>query len=179
MKVLCFSFMIFFILFTTNIFSATSQGEEMKIFSSVFSNDGMIPEKYTCDGKNISPPLSWSGAPENTKSFVLIVDDPDAPNGTWDHWIVLNIPAHINAIPENVVPLTQGMLAGKNSWGQTNYGGPCPPSGVHRYFFKLYALNVQLSFREGATKEEVLHAMKNHVLKEAELVGKYARTKTK
>lgn len=148
----------------------------MKMTSSAFLNEEKIPEKYTCDGKNLSPPLSWSNAPQNTKSFVLIVDDPDAPGGTWDHWILFNIPAHITALSENARSFPEETFGGKNSWGHVNYGGPCPPSGVHRYFFKLYALDVQLPLYVGATKAEVLDAMKNHILDEAELIGKYSRT---
>ena len=148
------------------------------ITSDAFSEGGLIPSKYTCDGQNTSPPLLWYGAPSNTQSFALISDDPDAPVGTWIHWIVFNMPATATGLPEAVPPsskLSDGSLQGRNSWPQTGYGGPCPPSGTHRYFFKLYALDQVLALPAGATKEELLSAMKGHVLAESQLMGKYAR----
>lgn len=113
--------------------------------SSAFNNGGSIPSKYTCDDDDISPPLSWRDAPTDTKSFVLIVDDPDAPVGTWDHWLLYNIPAATHELAENLTSAPDGAHGGKNSWGKTTYGGPCPPDREHRYFFKLYALDSKLN----------------------------------
>ncbi|MCK4357577.1 MAG: YbhB/YbcL family Raf kinase inhibitor-like protein [Candidatus Cloacimonetes bacterium] len=143
-----------------------------KIASTAFAEGEMIPRKYTCDGDDISPPLQISDVPENTKSLALIMDDPDAPVGVWDHWIVFNIPASISQISEGEEP--QG-TPGKNSWGRTGYGGPCPPSGTHRYFFKLYALDTMLDLEPGASKKKVLKAMEGHILAQGELMGKYKR----
>ena len=144
----------------------------IKIASTAFAEGEMIPKKYTCDGDDISPPLQISDVPENTKSLALIMDDPDAPVGVWDHWIVFNIPASISQISEGEEP--QG-TPGKNSWGRTGYGGPCPPSGTHRYFFKLYALDTMLDLEPGASKKKVLKAMEGHILAQGELMGKYKR----
>ena len=126
------------------------------------------------DDSDISPSLSWDGVSDHTKSFVLIVDDPDAPHGTWDHWILFNIPSTIRKLPENISTLAEGTKEGKNSWDKTGYGGPCPPSGVHRYFFKLYALDCLLDLPEGANKQEVIAATEGHVLERAELIGRFA-----
>jgi len=143
----------------------------MNITSPAFEHNQMIPAKYTCQGEDIAPPLAISDWPEATKSLALINDDPDAPGGTWNHWIVWNItPA--GAIGENTVPGVQG----KNSWGRNDYGGPCPPGGTHRYFFKLTALDTELDLKEGASKDELERAMKGHILAEAELIGLYAKS---
>lgn len=147
----------------------------MKLLSSTFENGGLIPQIYTCDGQNISPPLSWENAPANTKSFVLIVDDPDAPVGTWDHWLLFNIPSTVNSLAENFNSSAAGISLGRNSWGNSSYGGPCPPDKMHRYFFKLYALDVMLDLKPGATKQAIETAMLNHILATAELMGKYDR----
>lgn len=152
----------------------------MKIESPAFKHEGMLPSTHTCDGKDMSPPLQWSGAPENTKSFALIGDDPDAPMGTWVHWVIFNIPPGTHELHENMQKVTgwkNGAEQGKNSWGKLGYGGPCPPSGTHRYFFKLYALDTMLNVPSGATKEQVESAMKGHVLADAQLMGKYKRQK--
>jgi len=146
---------------------------EMKITSSAFQHGEVIPSKYTADGADVNPPLTISGVPEGAKSLVLIMDDPDAPVGVWDHWIVFNIAPETTDIAENSIPA--GATLGKNSWGRTDYGGPAPPSGVHRYFFKLYALDTTLSLPAGATKSQVESAMKGHILAEAQLMGKYTR----
>jgi len=138
--------------------------------SSAFEHQKMIPFKYTCDGDDVNPPLIIEGIPEGTKSLVLIVDDPDAPMGTWDHWVVWNIPP-TNRIEEDSVPGTEGM----NSSGRRWYGGPCPPSGTHRYFFKVYALDTQLSLGSNSRKKDVEKAMKGHMLAQGELVGLYSR----
>lgn len=142
--------------------------------SSAFKANDMIPTRFTCDASNASPPLSWKGAPSTTQSFVLIMDDPDAPRGTWVHWVLFNIPASTTQLTEgNNIP--QGATGAKNSWNDNNYGGPCPPSGTHRYFFKLYALDIFLKLDANADKETVLKAMQGHVLASAELMGKYQR----
>ncbi len=139
----------------------------MKIVST-FKHEQNIPSDYTCDGTDKIPPLEISDIPTNAKSLALIMDDPDAPMGTWDHWILWNIP------PGNKI---QGGVGGKNSWGKTGYGGPCPPSGVHRYYFKLYALDIMLDLPAGSDKKALQNAMKGHILAEAVLMGKYQRTK--
>lgn len=144
--------------------------------SSAFKENGSIPSKYTCDGNNISPPLSWKESPANTKSFVLIVDDPDAPNGVWDHWIIFNIPSETTELTENA-SLPKDALYGKNSWGKLAYGSPCPPSGEHRYIFKLYALDTLLNLPSGATKSEIEAAMKNHILATTKLITRYKKIK--
>ncbi|UCF81885.1 MAG: YbhB/YbcL family Raf kinase inhibitor-like protein [Acidobacteriota bacterium] len=146
--------------------------------SSVFGHEGMIPSKYTCDAEDVSPPLSWENPPEGTKSFSLISDDPDAPVGTWVHWVVWGIPPDARSLPEGVIPdeaLESGARQGKTDFGRVGYGGPCPPSGTHRYFFKLYALDSEIAPPARATKKELLEAMKGHVLEEAVLMGKYKR----
>ena len=150
----------------------------LTLTSSVFAHGKPIPPKHTCDGADVSPPLSWSGAPAGTGSFALIMDDPDAPVGVWDHWILFNVPPGATALPEGVpatAALKDGARQGNNSWPRLGYGGPCPPSGTHRYFFKLYALDAMLDLRSGATKKQLEAAMKGHVLAQAELVGTYAR----
>ncbi len=143
--------------------------------STAFKEGDLIPYQYTCDGDDISPALAWNNPPANTKSYVLIMDDPDAPMGTWDHWLVFNIPANLNHFEENIRSLPNGAKGGKNSWNRNNYGGPCPPDRIHRYFFRFYALDTSLSLSEGATKKEILDAMQGHVLATAELMGKYDR----
>ena len=146
--------------------------------SSAFQNGGSIPKKFTCEAADVSPELTWSGAPEKTQSFALIADDPDAPMGTWVHWVIYDLPANTAKLPEGVPMQEQAADAaqGKNSFGKIGYGGPCPPPGKpHRYFFKLYALDSKLNLKPGARKPEVEAAMKGHVLAQAELMGKYGR----
>ncbi|MCX6708975.1 MAG: YbhB/YbcL family Raf kinase inhibitor-like protein [Candidatus Woesearchaeota archaeon] len=139
--------------------------------TSVFSNGGNIQQEYTCDGQDKIPPLEISAVPAAAKTLALIMDDPDAPMGTWDHWILWNIPADTKLINK------QMGVAGRNSWEKLNYGGPCPPSGVHRYFFKLYALDTILDLPAGSNKTALEKAMKGHILAEAVLMGKYQRQK--
>jgi len=137
-----------------------------------------IPRKYTCDGDDISPPLRWNNAPKNTRTFALIADDPDAPIGTWVHWVLYNLAGETHALPEAIPPdadLPDGSRHGKNSWGRLGYGGPCPPGGTHRYFFKLYALDTMLDLAPGASKEQLLQAMEGRILAQAELMGLYTR----
>ncbi|HTC78997.1 MAG TPA: YbhB/YbcL family Raf kinase inhibitor-like protein [Terriglobales bacterium] len=146
--------------------------------SSAFQNGGSIPKKFTCEAADVSPELTWSGVPEKTQSFALIADDPDAPMGTWVHWVIYDLPANTAKLPEGVPKQEQAASGaqGKNSSGKIGYGGPCPPPGKpHRYFFKLYALDSKLNLKPGARKPEVEAAMKGHVLAQAELMGKYGR----
>ena len=150
----------------------------MKLESSAFAADDLIPSLYTCDGQNISPPLNWSTPPEGTQSFVLICDDPDAPMRTFVHWVLYNLPADTRQLPENIpssAKLANGGVHGKNDFRQLGYGGPCPPGGTHRYFFKLYALSRQLDLAPGATKAQVERAMKGQILAETEMIGRYRR----
>ncbi len=153
----------------------------LKISSPVFSDGEHIPPKYTCEGSNISPPLDLVTSKlsiSDNGSIALICDDPDAPGGTWIHWVIFNLPPEISSLPEMVMPreeLENGALQGSNSWGNIGYSGPCPPSGTHRYYFKVYALDVKLNLSSGVTKEEVLRAMEGHILDEGQLMGTYTR----
>ncbi len=150
----------------------------MKISIPVLGEDGFFPVKYTCDGENISPPIEWEGIPERAEFLVLICDDPDAYGGTWVHWVVFNIPADINGLPENVLPereLKSTALQGMNDFKKIGYGGPCPPSGEHRYFFKLYALDDRINLPSGAYKNQIFIAMEGHVLAQGNIMGKYSR----
>jgi phospholipid-binding protein, PBP family len=151
---------------------------ELKIKSSAFHEGDMIPNKYTCDGADISPPLTWDAAPMNTKSLALISDDPDAPAGTWVHWVIYNIPPTIKELSENILPhktIENGAQQGTNDFRKIGYGGPCPPRGTHRYYFKLYALDKVLDSEPGLTKAELLKAMEGHVLAQGQLMGRYQR----
>ncbi len=150
-------------------------GMAMEIYSNAFTEGELIPKKFTCDAEDISPQLSWQGAPENTKVFVLIFDDPDAPMGTWDHWLLYNIPAHVTELAENIQTLPAGTLEGLNSFGKRTYGGPCPPDKIHRYYFKLYALDRPLELSPGISKKELEQAIQPHILAEAVLMGRYDR----
>ena len=154
----------------------------MIVISTAFTQADEIPALYTCEGRDISPPLAWSGVPQETKSLVLIVDDPDAPDPrapkmTWVHWILFNMPPSTPGLPEAVLPadLPAGTQEGINDWKRTGYGGPCPPIGRHRYFHKLYALDAMLGDLKTPTKDALLAAMKGHVLAEAVLMGTYER----
>ncbi len=150
----------------------------MDLKSSAFEAGGMIPPTYTCDGSDLSPPLSWSAVPAKAKSLALIADDPDAPRGTWVHWVAWNIPATVHDLPEGVPKrdtLPNGMKQGTTDFRSIGYGGPCPPSGTHRYFFKLYALDATLNLLPSTTKKDLETAMQGHVLAQSELMGKYAR----
>lgn len=150
----------------------------LEIKSSAFKNGESIPVKYTGKGEDISPPLVWSDVPEGTKGFALISDDPDAPMGTWVHWVLYNIPANITSLPENLPKtetLDNGALQGKNDFRKYGYGGPCPPGGTHRYYFKVFALDTVIKAGPGLTKMQLLKAMDNHILARGELMGKYSR----
>ena len=144
--------------------------KELSVESPAFENNKFIPTKYTCDGDDVNPSLVIKGIPEEAKTLVLIVDDPDAPTGTWNHWIVWNIPP-TGKIEENTVPGIQGM----NTARKVSYGGPCPPYGTHRYFFKVYALDTKLSLNPDSKKKEVEKKMETHILATGELVGLYRR----
>jgi len=144
----------------------------LKIESPAFENEGYIPSKYTCDGLNVSPRLVFSDVPPGAVSLALVMDDPDAPMGTFDHWVVWNIPPETRVVEEGEEP--EG-VQGKTGFGRQGYGGPCPPSGVHRYYFKLYALDVRLDLRRGSSKRELERAMEGHILAKAVLMGRYAR----
>jgi Raf kinase inhibitor-like YbhB/YbcL family protein len=155
----------------------------LTISSSAFSPNGAIPREYTCEGRDISPPLAWNGAPEGAKSLALIVDDPDAPDPdapkmTWVHWVLYNLPPSVSGLPEAVgdKDLPQGTRHGLNDWKRTGYGGPCPPIGRHRYFHKLYALDTVLPDLGTPTKADLERAMEGHVLAHAELIGTYQKS---
>jgi Raf kinase inhibitor-like YbhB/YbcL family protein len=158
-----------------------AKGADMpfQITSTAFSNGGTITKTYTCDGGDASPPLSWKDAPAGTQSFALIADDPDAPAGTWVHWVAYNLPGTAKELPEGIKKeeqLPDGTQQGRNDFRKIGYNGPCPPPGKpHRYFFKLYALNAKLTLKSGATKSDVEAAMKGHVVAQTEWMGKYGR----
>ena len=145
----------------------------IKVTSTAFKDGEIIPKQYTCDGNDISPPLTWSGAPQETKSIALICDDPDAPMGTWVHWVLYNIPPSTVDLPEGVTGVG---LDGRNDFRRNGYGGPCPPKGsTHRYYFKLYALDILVELKPGATKGDLEKAMSGHILAQGQLMGKYGR----
>jgi len=147
----------------------------MKITSKAFGNNQIIPVKYTCDGDNVNPPLVFEDTPEGTVTLALIMDDPDAPKGTFTHWLLWDMELDTAELNENAV--LPGITKGRNSAGQDGYIGPCPPSGEHRYFFKLYALDIRLNLPEGSSRKEMEAAMAGHIIGEAELMGRYARIK--
>ena len=152
----------------------------MDLSSTAFAPGGDVPRQYTCEGDDLAPPLCWSGVPERARSLALIVDDPDAPDPaapkmTWVHWVLFDIPPGASAIPEGGRPLPDGTREGSNDWHRTGYGGPCPPVGRHRYFFKLYALDTLLPDLNKPTKAELERAMQGHVLAQAQLVGTYQK----
>ena len=150
----------------------------MTIQSPEFKEGATIPAKFTCDDIDISPPLEWSNVPIGTKVFALICDDPDAPAGTWVHWVLFNIPGDLRKLPEHVPgteTLNNGARQGKTDFGSIGYGGPCPPGGTHRYYFKIYALDSELDSKPGITKKELLKAMEGHILGEGQLMGRYKR----
>lgn len=151
----------------------------IQITSSAFSEGNSIPKKYTCDAEDASPPLAWSGAPAGTKSLALIADDPDAPVGTWVHWVIYNLPPTLTELKEGIAktPTLEGIgVQGTNDFRKTGYGGPCPPRGKpHRYFFKLYALDTALNLQAGASKTDLEKAMRGHILAQGQLMGTYGR----
>lgn len=154
----------------------------LDITSPSFPANGSIPAKHSCEGSDVSPALAWSGVPTNAKSLVLVVDDPDAPDPrapkmTWVHWVLYNLPPTATGLDEGAPSLPAGTRQGKNDWGRTGYGGPCPPIGRHRYFHKLYALDVVLPDLGSTKKADVERAMAGHVIAQAELVGTYQKAK--
>jgi Raf kinase inhibitor-like YbhB/YbcL family protein len=151
---------------------------ELEVTSPAFLNGEKIPAKYTCDDQNVSPPFQWKGLPEGVQSIALIAEDPDAPGKTWVHWVLYNLPPTISDVPENIPPLKQLPACGwhgTNDFGSMGYSGPCPPSGSHRYHFKLYALDTILNLEPGASKAQVLKAAQGHILAEAQVTGVYQR----
>ena len=149
------------------------------ISSTSFPNGGDIPKKFTCDGADVSPELAWTDPPPGTKSFALIVDDPDAPSGTWTHWLLFNVPPTVSSLPEGVSKIDElpgGERQGRNDFHKIGYNGPCPPPGKpHRYFFRLYALDGKLDLKPGASKQEIEQAMQSRIRNQAEWIGKYRR----
>ncbi len=172
-------FLITFMFFTSNqCKNKSDMSTNIIVKSDSFSDGGMIPAKYTCDGANISPQLSWDNAPKGTKSFVLICEDPDAPMGTFTHWVLYDLPADVHELPENLPQdkiLPNGAKQGITDFKKVGYGGPCPPNGTHRYYFKLYALDTLLNLEPALKKEDILKAMNGHILAQGQIMGKYAR----
>ena len=156
-----------------------ANASSLEIKSDAFKEGGYIPARYTCESENFSPPLSWSKAPEGTKSFAFICDDPDAPMGTWVHWVVFNIPPEVTYLEENALArgkILRGIREGINDFKRIGYGGPCPPPGKpHRYFFKLYALDTVLPLSRGASKKDLVAAMQGHVIAQTRIVGLHRR----
>jgi Raf kinase inhibitor-like YbhB/YbcL family protein len=172
------------LLFSGQVFSrpmTTAKGDtamNITVSSTAFKEGEAIPKKFSCDGDNVSPQLEWSGIPAGTKSIALIVDDPDAPRGTWVHWVLFNLPADTKGLSENVPrhsTLKNGARQGMNDSRELGYDGPCPPGGTHRYYFKVYALDTMLALETGSTKAQLLKAMEKHILGEGQLMGTYKR----
>ncbi len=172
-------FVLLILLYGVEQNSIAQKGDEkvpIAITSSAFKEGQMIPAKYTCDGLDVSPPLKWEQFLQGTKSFAIIMDDPDAPMGTWVHWVVWNIPAEVNSLAAGEgTPLPKGSKQGVTSAGTNGYHGPCPPSGTHRYYFKIYTLDITLDLPESSKKQDLLEAMKGHIIAEGSLMGKYQR----
>jgi len=163
-------FLLLLLIFIASV-SKSQTANNFKLVSSAFQEGKPIPAKYTCDSVNVSPPLSWSGSPEKTKSFAIIMDDPDAPMGTWVHWVIYNIPGTLTSLEEKKGAADIKAIDGLNSWYEKEYNGPCPPGGTHQYIFKLYALDKTLTPKERMDKDELLEAMKGHILGETTLTG--------
>jgi len=170
-------FLCSIVILSLSIIPALSNGQEkivkLEVSSTAFKENTSIPKKYTCDGKDINPPLTIENVPPGTKSLALIVDDPDAPMGIWVHWVLWNIDPKTREIKENSVP--QGAIQGINDFGKSSYGGPCPPSGTHRYFFKAYALDTVLNLPQNSRKADLEKAMKGHILGQGQLMGTYKK----
>lgn len=158
--------------------TARTEVMEIQVTSPAFEEGGMIPRQYTCDGEDISPALDWRSVPEGTRSIALIADDPDAPIGTFVHWVLYGLPADAEGLPENIArerELPRGARQGVNDFGKIGYGGPCPPRGTHRYFFKVYALDTALNLPPGESKARLLKAMEGHILAQGQTMGRYRR----
>ena len=164
------AFLLLVVIFIASV-SNSQTASNFKLTSSAFQQGKPIPARYTCDSANVSPPLSWSGSPEKTKSFAIIMDDPDAPMGTWVHWVIYNIPGTVTSLEEKKNITEIKAIEGLNSWYEKGYNGPCPPGGTHQYIFKLYALDKTLTPKERMDKDELLEAMKGHILSETALTG--------
>jgi Raf kinase inhibitor-like YbhB/YbcL family protein len=185
MNILNFSWFIFLVLSFTffnnsDLTDIKATKMEIKIESRDFKEGESIPSKYTCEGLNISPQLSWTCETVGVKTYVLIVEDPDAPRGIFTHWIVYNIPSRVNSLMENSTPtknVPDEILMGVNDFGRIGYGGPCPPSGSHRYFFRMYGLDTAVHLDSGATKKEVTKKMEGHIIARGELMGTYQKQK--
>lgn len=162
---------VFLLLLTSIAYGGTMS--ELQLISPAFKHNQSIPTVYTCKGRNKMIPLRWQGAPSETRTYALIMQDPDAPAGIWYHWVVYNIPVEYRELKKDTDLQQKNIQIGSNSWGHQSYGGPCPPSGVHRYYIYLYALNNYLDLPKGATAKQLEKAMKNHILAKAELMGKY------
>ncbi len=173
-----YSLLFITLLFTILIFAGGNKLKKINLYSNNFENNGYIPTKYTCEGKDISPQLHWEGIPDGTKSIAIICDDPDAPMGTWVHWVIYNIPPESNSLKEDFPKVSKtesGILQGINDFRRIGYGGPCPPPGKpHRYFFKIYALDTTIDVKN-LTKEKLLEKMEDHILGYGELIGLYKR----
>lgn len=178
------SLKLFALIFLLAVVSGCTAGEKevtmekITVSAEAFKEGGNIPAEHTCDGRDVSPLLSWKGVPAGAKSIALVMDDPDAPGGTFVHWVIFNIPAGVQKLPEGMPgnkTLADGSRQGVNDFGRIGYGGPCPPRGTHRYYFKLYALDTMLDLAPGATEKQLEDAMKGHVLAEGELMGRYNR----
>lgn len=187
MKNIALLILILLILGCTQQKEIQKEASNMKLTSLAFQEGQFIPSKFTCDGDDINPGLIISDVPSNAKSLALIMDDPDAPRGTWVHWTVWDITPFTEEIEENNVPIRapyepgtpgtpQPAIEGITDFGRSGYGGPCPPSGTHRYFFKLYALDTMLNLKQDATKKDLENAMKGHIIAQAQLIGLYKRT---
>ncbi len=166
------------IFITFPVFGEEAAMKKIAVTSSAFGEGGRIPSDFTCDGADMSPPIEWSGVPANAQSLAVIADDPDAPSGDWVHWLVYDLPPSVTQLPAGIPgggKLSGGGSHGRTDFGALGYGGPCPPRGAHRYFFKVYALDVMLHLKPGVTKKELLKAMQGHVLAEGRLVGTYER----
>jgi Raf kinase inhibitor-like YbhB/YbcL family protein len=174
---------IILVIFSNNFAQTNKQEikmEKINFTSSSFKNGELIPSKYTCDGKNISPALSWDKPNDGIKRYAIIVEDPDSPGGTFVHWVAYNIPSNIKNLPDDITPIKNipdEVLLGTNSFGHIGYGGPCPPSGTHRYIFRIYGLSNAVHLEAGAEKGELMRAMQKYIIAEGELIGKYSRQK--
>jgi len=172
-RLIAIPFMVILLLFSQASGKEVSAMSALKITSPAFQNNGSIPRQYTCDGKDMSPPFVIENCPQGTRSIALILDDPDASIGIWVHWVLWNIDPNVKEIAENAVP--QGAVEGMNDFKRHRYGGPCPPSGTHRYFFKVYALDTMLDISPNSQKSDLEKAMKGHILAEGQIIGLYKR----